>query len=122
MTRKKVSNEERDPCLTQSRGYFVNNKDYQGHLQTHAGERQAVSYLSTLFGRAIYLQIQPSTCVSHDAVNSADTKDTRGLLITGIGTVDCARHDMKRPNSVGDLQKGERWVSLTGIICYQLKS
>ncbi|KAF8341779.1 hypothetical protein F5887DRAFT_918968 [Amanita rubescens] len=90
MTRKNVSNEERDPCLTQHRGYFVNSKEYQDHLQTHGGKRQA-----------------PSTCVSHDAVNSADTKDSRGLLITGIGTVDCARHDMKCPNSVGDLQKGE---------------
>ena len=43
MTRKKVSTEGRDPCLTQNRGYFVNNEDYQEHLQTHGGKRQAVS-------------------------------------------------------------------------------
>jgi hypothetical protein len=29
---------------------------------------------------------------------------------TGVGTIDCARHDIKRPHSVGDLQKGERYV------------
>ncbi|KIL54859.1 hypothetical protein M378DRAFT_91785, partial [Amanita muscaria Koide BX008] len=105
MSRKKVSNEECDPCLTQNRGYFVDNSDYQDHLKTYGGQRQA-----------------PSTCVSHDAVNSADTKDARGLLITGIGTVDCARHDMKRPNSVGDLQKGERYVNMDYLFYSGLKS
>ena len=32
------------------------------------------------------------------------------MVVTGIGTVDCARHDMKRPRGIGDLQKGERSV------------
>ena len=38
--------------------------------------------------------------------------------MTGIGTVDCARHDMKRPNAIGDLQKGERYgyMSLTAVM------
>jgi hypothetical protein len=40
----------------------------------------------------------------------ADTKSSRGLAATGVGTMDCARHDMKLPNGVGDLQKGERCV------------
>jgi hypothetical protein len=34
----------------------------------------------------------------------------KGLAATGVGTVDCARHDMKRPLAVGDLLKGERCV------------
>jgi hypothetical protein len=42
----------------------------------------------------------------------ADTKASRGLAATGVGTVDCARHNMKRPNGVGDLQKGEKYVIL----------
>jgi hypothetical protein len=33
---------------------------------------------------------------------------SQGLAATGVGTVDCARHNMKRPNGVGDLQKGEK--------------
>ena len=40
----------------------------------------------------------------------ADTKSSHGLAATGVGTVDYARHDMKRLNSVGDLQKGERYI------------
>jgi hypothetical protein len=40
------------------------------------------------------------------------------VAATGVGTVDCARHDVKRPNSVGDLQKGERCVHffLRGLV------
>ncbi|KAG1796573.1 uncharacterized protein BJ212DRAFT_1592119 [Suillus subaureus] len=45
--------------------------------------------------------------ISHNAVNMANVKTSRGLAATGVGTVDCARHDMKLPNGVGDLQKGE---------------
>ncbi|KAG1864826.1 hypothetical protein F4604DRAFT_1683248 [Suillus subluteus] len=42
----------------------------------------------------------------------ADTKSNRGLATTGLGTVDCARHNMKLPNAVGDLQKGERYINM----------
>lgn len=51
---------------------------------------------------------QKSKCVSHDAVNNADSKENQGLAITGVGTVDCSRHDMKRPNSMVTLKAGER--------------
>lgn len=51
----------------------------------------------------------PSNCVNHDAVKSAN-KSTAGLAATGAGTVDCARHNMKRPCAVGDLQRGEKSV------------
>lgn len=50
---------------------------------------------------------QKSTCVNHNAVNSAD-KEVKGRAVTGGGTADCARHGLKRPNGFGDLQKGER--------------
>ncbi|KAG1805860.1 uncharacterized protein BJ212DRAFT_1262326 [Suillus subaureus] len=50
--------------------------------------------------------------VSHNAVNMANVKTSRGLAATGVGTVDCARHDMKLPNGVGDLQKGEKCLGL----------
>jgi hypothetical protein len=52
--------------------------------------------------------LQKSTCSRHDAVNLSDSKPNRGYAASGAGTVDCSRHDMKRPNSFGDLQKGER--------------
>ncbi len=49
---------------------------------------------------------KPSTCSNHDAVNREKGKD--GLAVSGVGAIDCVRHDMKRTASVGDLQKGER--------------
>ncbi|KAJ7900554.1 hypothetical protein B0H14DRAFT_3423173 [Mycena olivaceomarginata] len=68
-----------------------------------------------------------STCVSHDAVDKPLRK-FRGTASSGIGTVDCARHNMKHPNGVGDLQMGERYLnmdylffmSLAGCILLQL--
>jgi KDZ transposase-like protein len=43
-------------------------------------------------------------------MNNADARDIRGLAVTGVGTVDCARHNMKQPNSIGDLQLGEKYI------------
>ncbi|KAF9458811.1 hypothetical protein BDZ94DRAFT_1172887, partial [Collybia nuda] len=34
------------------------------------------------------------------------------LAATGIGTIDCARHNFKRPNGVGDLQVSERYINM----------
>ncbi|KAG2033360.1 hypothetical protein BDR03DRAFT_935695 [Suillus americanus] len=34
------------------------------------------------------------------------------LAATGAGTVDCSRHNFKRPCGVGDLQRGERYINM----------
>jgi Kyakuja-Dileera-Zisupton transposase len=41
---------------------------------------------------------------------NANSKKSEGLRATGIGAVICARHALYRPNGMGDLQKGERYV------------
>jgi hypothetical protein len=46
--------------------------------------------------------------VNHDAVNKPDRK-AKGLAASGTVGIDCARHNMKRPNGVGDIQEGERY-------------
>ncbi|KAG1809165.1 uncharacterized protein BJ212DRAFT_1302728 [Suillus subaureus] len=46
----------------------------------------------------------------------ADTKSSRGLAATGVGTMDCAHHDMKLANDVGDLQKGEKYLNMDYLI------
>lgn len=53
-----------------------------------------------------------SHCVSFAVLGKANSKKSKGLCTTGIGSVSCARHEMYRPNSMGDLQKGERYVAL----------
>ncbi|KAG1853790.1 hypothetical protein C8R48DRAFT_610437 [Suillus tomentosus] len=95
LKRRAVSSDETDPSLLQGWAYFVEENSYKSHLSDRAGETQ-----------------EKSTCSSHNAVNMAETKLSQGLAATGVGTVDCARHNMKRPNGVGDLQKGEKYMNM----------
>ncbi|KAG1719290.1 hypothetical protein EDB19DRAFT_1898779 [Suillus lakei] len=80
-----------DPGLNDGWAYFVEEQQYKMFLA------------------------DKSTCASHDAVNLAETKNSRGLAATGAGTVDCSRHNFKRPCGVGDLQKGEKYVNMDYI-------
>lgn len=82
---------------------------FRASEEVHQWKTRGISvFLDTSDVLLIFVSLQPSQCVSHDAVNSADTKDTQGCAVTGCGAVDCARHEFRRPNSIGDLQKGER--------------
>ncbi|TFK70509.1 hypothetical protein BDN72DRAFT_766352, partial [Pluteus cervinus] len=95
--RLKRTTDAQDPSLSPGCAYFVNSSDYREHL----------SQFDTVID-------QPkSTCSNHSAVNSE--RSTRGLSVTGVGSVGCARHNFFRPNAVGDLQKGERYVNMDFI-------
>ncbi|KAJ7699410.1 hypothetical protein B0H16DRAFT_1749444 [Mycena metata] len=94
MKRKQVSSEEADPDLNKGAAFFSEVHEYMVHVKDHWEMEQ-----------------EKSRCVSHDAVNQPD-REARGTASSGIGTVDCARHNMKRPNGVGDLQKGERYINM----------
>jgi hypothetical protein len=43
MSRRGVSSDERDPCLTQNRGYFVDRAELAAHIEAHQGQSQEVS-------------------------------------------------------------------------------
>ncbi|KAJ6548887.1 hypothetical protein B0H19DRAFT_1032024 [Mycena capillaripes] len=94
MQRKDVSSEKSDPDLGNGLAFFGEVNAYMAHLEAHW-----------------HLPQPKSTCVAHDAVNTPD-KEVRGTASSGIGTVDCARHNMKRPRAVGDLQQGERYLNM----------
>jgi hypothetical protein len=42
MSRKGVSSKERDPCLTEGRGYFVDDDKLAAHIEAHKGKPQEV--------------------------------------------------------------------------------
>ncbi|KAJ7811904.1 hypothetical protein B0H14DRAFT_3090558 [Mycena olivaceomarginata] len=88
MKRKDVSTEADDPSLGDGIAFFSHVEEYMKHVEEHWDTEQ-----------------EKSTCVAHDAVDEPE-RDAYGTAASGIGTVDCARHNMKRPNGVGDLQKG----------------
>lgn len=49
-----------------------------------------------------------SSCVGFQALAKATTRNTKGMRYSGVGMVACGRSEMVLPNSVGNLQKGER--------------
>ncbi|KAJ7018432.1 hypothetical protein C8F04DRAFT_1277733 [Mycena alexandri] len=97
MRRKKVSSEEKDPSLGDGWSFYCEIAPYYSYLAANWKQKQ-----------------ERSTCVAHDAVDKPD-RESRGTASSGIATVDCARHNMKRPNSVGDLQLGERYINMDYI-------
>ncbi|KAG1888957.1 uncharacterized protein F5891DRAFT_1216956 [Suillus fuscotomentosus] len=99
LKRKAVSSDNVDPSLNSGWAYFVEEVAYKSYLADQAGVKQ-----------------DRSMCVSHNAVNMADTKSSDGLAATGVGAVDCARHDMKLANGVGDLQKGEKYINMDYLV------
>ncbi|KAJ7182437.1 hypothetical protein C8R43DRAFT_1144448 [Mycena crocata] len=94
LKRKDVSTEEKDPGLCKGWGFFCEVMAYMDHVKANWHRTQERSH-----------------CVSHDAVDKPD-REARGTASSGIGAVDCARHNMKRPNAVGDLQLGERYMNM----------
>ncbi|KAG1902462.1 uncharacterized protein F5891DRAFT_1186576 [Suillus fuscotomentosus] len=99
LARKNVSSDEVDPGLSWGLSYFVEEHEFKSFLN-EAGR----------------LPQEKSMYARHSAVNLADTKNARGLAATGVGTVDCARHNLKRPCAVGDLQKGERYINMDYLL------
>ncbi|KAJ7775778.1 hypothetical protein B0H14DRAFT_2401678, partial [Mycena olivaceomarginata] len=94
LKRKDVSTEERDPGLGNGLAFFNDINAYMDHVKRNWDQKQDRSH-----------------CVAHDAVDKPD-REARGTASSGIGTVDCARHNMKRPLAVGDLQLGERYINM----------
>ncbi|KAJ7453814.1 hypothetical protein FB451DRAFT_1342514 [Mycena latifolia] len=84
LKRKDVSTEAKDPGLGHGWAFYCEVRKYMEHR---------------------------SRCVAHDAVDKPD-REARGTASSGIGAVDCARHNMKRPCAVGDLQLGERYLNM----------
>ncbi|KAJ7430009.1 hypothetical protein B0H11DRAFT_1765883 [Mycena galericulata] len=91
---RNVSTEQRDPLVDDGMGYFCNRADYTEHIRKHVDEDEI------------------SSCSGFQAMFLANAKRVKGLRVTGVGGVTCARHNMWRPNGIGDLQLGERYCNM----------
>ncbi|KAJ7114174.1 hypothetical protein C8R43DRAFT_1091380 [Mycena crocata] len=112
LKRKDVSSEEADPGLGPGWAFFSEVRSYMAHLAEHWDQPQEVSHWRVSGAdNDTDDSLKRSTCVAHDAVDKPD-RESRGTASSGIGAVDCARHNMKRPNAMGDLQLGERYVNM----------
>ncbi|KAA1479653.1 hypothetical protein DENSPDRAFT_789438, partial [Dentipellis sp. KUC8613] len=75
--------------------YFVPEERYQQHLASNEDEEEMKTCDSTFA-----------------AVDHANTPGQKRFSVNGVGAVVCARHGFFRPNGVGDLPRGERYVSM----------
>ncbi|KAJ7435889.1 hypothetical protein B0H11DRAFT_1755463 [Mycena galericulata] len=93
-----VSSASKDPIIGDGLGYFVNNEKYAQFLRYHVSEEEI------------------SSCSGFQAMFLANRKRVKGLRTMGVGGVTCARHNMWRPNGIGDLQLGERYCNMDFIL------
>ncbi|KAJ7898799.1 hypothetical protein B0H13DRAFT_1884163 [Mycena leptocephala] len=87
----------RDPIIGDGLGYFVNHAKYTEFLRAHVSEEEI------------------SSCSGFQAMFLANKKRVKGLRTTGVGGVTCARHNMWRPNGIGDLQLGNELLEPNAV-------
>ncbi|KAH6899328.1 hypothetical protein BKA70DRAFT_1526994 [Coprinopsis sp. MPI-PUGE-AT-0042] len=106
LKRKNVSTDEHDPGLNRGYAYFVEETKFKEFLQEFAG--------------LIVGNDDKSSCNNYDAIKSAGIRGGRGTAASGVGAAQCARHDMKRPLGVGDLQLGEKYPNMDYFVIWTL--
>ncbi|KAJ6475381.1 hypothetical protein C8R45DRAFT_1159328 [Mycena sanguinolenta] len=93
-----VGTATKDPIIGDGLGYFVNHAKYTEYLRAPVSEEEI------------------STCSGFQVMFWANKKRVKGLRTTAVGGVTCARHNMWRPNGIGDLQLGERYCNKDFIL------
>ena len=74
-----VSSDKRDPGLNHGFNYVVDNERFKNYLRIYDD----------------MILDEKSTCNNHDAIKSASMRGRKGTDTSGMGTVECSRHDMK---------------------------
>ncbi|KAK7054021.1 hypothetical protein R3P38DRAFT_2501036 [Favolaschia claudopus] len=92
------ANAHDDPPLGSGWGHIVEQGRYKKHLRNYVAEKDI------------------STCIAFAALAQKDTRLSTGLRASGMGGVICARHELVRPQGLGDLQKGERYANMDCIV------
>ncbi|KAL1671667.1 hypothetical protein EV122DRAFT_284713 [Schizophyllum commune] len=97
------NNEQGGPALTEGLGYFVDTPPYKDYLRTCVKESDI------------------SSCIAFAALAEKETKITKGLRVSGVAGVICARHEVIQPHGFVDLQKGERYCNIDYVLCSVLR-
>ncbi|THU85769.1 hypothetical protein K435DRAFT_822325 [Dendrothele bispora CBS 962.96] len=96
LKRRLVSSEAWDPGLGTGWSYFVEDAEFRQYLWEVTDQRE----------------VNMCTCTGLAALETANTKFSRGYACTGCGLGMCARHEFVQKNGVVDLQKGERYANM----------
>ncbi|KAF9491277.1 hypothetical protein BDN71DRAFT_1592386 [Pleurotus eryngii] len=106
LKRLSASNGAHDPSLNRGCMYFVEEAQYKDFLRERA-----------------YTNIdEANTCNNYDAVKLASIRGGKGTTASSVGTIECSRHDMKCPVSVGDLQRGEQYINMDYLYFSSIKN
>ncbi|KAF5313625.1 hypothetical protein D9611_010064 [Ephemerocybe angulata] len=97
LRRRLISSNDKDPGYNAGWAFFVEENRFKDHLASQWSLPQ-----------------DRSTCVAHEAVDKPD-RQARGLAASGVIGVVCTCHEFRLPNSVGDLQHGERYINVDYI-------
>jgi hypothetical protein len=101
-----------DAPLGDGWGHWVPENLFMSYVNAYGYQ---VEVCHCIFVLAKHLRIgivQPNLCDSElHAVDHANAKYSSGYRATGVGAVVCARHGLVRKNGLGDLQKGERYLT-----------
>lgn len=89
-----VSNDKRDPGLNNGYAYLVEERSFKAFLAMYNTQ----------------IPDDTSDCNNYNAIKMATMQGGKGIAAMDVGTIECSRHDMKQPVSVGDLQKGKQSV------------
>ncbi|TRM58946.1 hypothetical protein BD626DRAFT_573203 [Schizophyllum amplum] len=98
------SSYQKDPPMGDGWAYFVAHPEYMKYIKEFTDECDI------------------STCSGFAAIFLANLKRVLGLRTTGVAAVCCSRHNLIRPNGVGDLQKGERFANMTYVLAASLRA
>jgi hypothetical protein len=104
------SSELKDPTLGAGLSYFNDHGPYIDFVKQFVNQDEVLRYQSASVSRPLTFTIQISTCSGFAAMHLSNLKGIQGHRTSGVGGVCCARQEFWRPNGLGDLQKGERYV------------
>jgi hypothetical protein len=100
-----------DPEIGSGWSYFVKATPYGEHISQATIEKE-VSLLEPLVSATFLTCFKVVGCGSDfHAVNQANSKSSKDYIASGVVACVCARHCLMQKNGVGDLQRGERFVS-----------
>ncbi|THU88535.1 hypothetical protein K435DRAFT_679607, partial [Dendrothele bispora CBS 962.96] len=100
---KIVSNDYKSPTLGPGWAYLVPQEAYKEYIENFVDEKEM------------------NSCSGFAAMFLANLKNVKGLRVTGVGGCCCGRHRVWEPNSIGDLQKGERYCNMDFIFWSTIK-
>lgn len=108
-----------DPETGSGWSYFVESKEYIKHITQNTVETEVSPFMFFIFTGILTCSKVASCGSDFHAVNQANRRSSKDYIASGVVACVCARHSLMQKNGVGDLQRGERYVTLGPLNAYR---